>query len=58
MKVKDFICRTRPKTKKQIDKSIKEIEKQIHYLKSIGKIESLDYLKNNLIYLKKKRRGD
>lgn len=54
MKIKNFITHTRPIQKKHVKQTIKEITKQIKYLKAIGKIDKIEYYNNEIIYLKRK----
>lgn len=46
MKIKRFYRHTRPKGKKQLIQTIKELDKQINYEKSIGKVEDMEWLLN------------
>jgi hypothetical protein len=56
MKIKNFVSHTRPSGKK-IRKTISDINKQIHYLESIGRREELDYYKNQRFWLRKRLKG-
>ena len=52
---KNFVRHTRPKGKKQITQTIKDIEKQVHYLKSTGgDAYDIDFLLKEKAYLMKK----
>lgn len=54
MQVKNFIHHTRPKGKRQIKQAIKDNERQIKYLKSIGRIKDneITYYHSEVSYLK------
>jgi hypothetical protein len=53
--MKNFVRHTRPKGKKQITQTIKDIEKQVHYLKSTGgDAYDIDFLLKEKAYLMKK----
>jgi hypothetical protein len=52
--MKDFIKRTRPKTKEDLKESIQGLEYQINYEISIGKRDNIDYYKGQLKHFKAK----
>ena len=52
--MKDFIKKTRPKTKEDIKESIQGLELQINYEISIGKRGNIDYYKGQLKHFKAK----
>jgi hypothetical protein len=52
--MKDFIKRTRPKTRKDLEESIEGLESQINYEISIGKRDNIDYYKGQLKLFKAK----
>ena len=52
--MKDFIKKTRPKTKEDIKESIQGLELQINYEISIGKRDNIDYYKGQLKHFKAK----
>jgi len=52
--MKDFIKRTRPKTKEDLKESIQELEHQIDYDISIGKRDNIDYYKAQIKKFKAK----
>jgi len=43
MKEKNFIPHTRPHGRRELEATIRGIKKQIHYWKSIGRKESIDF---------------
>jgi hypothetical protein len=46
--MKDFIKRTRPRTKEDLKESIQGLEHQIDYEVSIGKRDNIDYYKGQI----------
>lgn len=54
--MKDFIRHTNPHGIAEINQTINDIERQVHYLRAIGKLtQSLeDYYKSELEWLKRK----
>ena len=52
--MKDFIKRTRPKTREDLKESIQGLEYQINYEISIGKRDNIDYYKGQLKKFKAK----
>ena len=52
--MKDFIKRTRPKTKEDLKESIQGLELQINYEISIGKRENIDSYKDQIKLFKAK----
>jgi hypothetical protein len=54
LKMKDFIKRTRPKTREDLAESIQGLERQINYEISIGKRDNIDYYKGQLKHFKAK----
>jgi len=52
--MKDFIKKTRPKTKEDIKESIQGLDLQINYEISIGKRDNIDYYKGQLKHFKAK----
>jgi hypothetical protein len=52
--MKDFIKKTRPKTKEDLKESIQGLESQINYEISIGKRENIDYYKGQIKHFKAK----
>jgi len=46
--MKDFIKKTRPRTKEDLKESIKGLEHQIDYEVSIGKRDNIDYYKGQI----------
>ena len=52
--MKDFIKKTRPKTKEDIKEAIQGLEDQINYEISIGKRDNIDYYKGQLKKFKAK----
>jgi hypothetical protein len=52
--MKEFIKRTRPKTKEDLKESIQGLECQINYEISIGKRDNIDYYKGQLKHFKAK----
>jgi len=52
--MKDFIKKTRPKTREDLKESIQGLENQINYEISIGKRENIDYYKDQIKHFQKK----
>ena len=52
--MKDFIKKTRPKTREDIKESIQGLENQINYEISIGKRDNIDYYKGQIKRFKAK----
>ena len=52
--MKDFIKKTRPKTREDIKESIQGLELQINYEISIGKRDNIDYYKGQIKHFKAK----
>ena len=52
--MKDFIKKTRPKTREDLKESIQGLELQINYEISIGKRENIDYYKDQIKHFQKK----
>ena len=52
--MKDFIKKTRPKTREDIKESIQGLEHQIDYEISIGKRDNIDYYKGQIKKFKAK----
>jgi len=46
--MKDFIKKTRPRTKEDLTESIQGLEHQIDYEVSIGKRDNIDYYKGQI----------
>jgi hypothetical protein len=46
--MKDFIKKTRPRTKEDLKESIQGLEHQIDYEVSIGKRDNIDYYKGQI----------
>lgn len=46
--MKDFIKKTRPKTREDIKEAIQGLENQINYEISIGKRDNIDYYKGQI----------
>jgi hypothetical protein len=52
--MKDFIKRTRPKTKADLREAIQGLENQINYEISVGKRDNIDYYKDQIKKFKAK----
>ena len=52
--MKNFIKKTRPRTKEDLKESIQGLEHQIDYEISIGKRDNIDYYKNQIKHFKAK----
>jgi hypothetical protein len=52
--MKDFIKKTRPKTREDIKEAIQGLELQINYEISIGKRDNIDYYKGQIKHFKAK----
>jgi len=52
--MKDFIKKTRPKTREDIKEAIQGLELQINYEISIGKRDNIDYYKGQIKRFKAK----
>jgi hypothetical protein len=52
--MKDFIKKTRPKTREDVKEAIQGLEHQIDYEISIGKRDNIDYYKGQLKRFKAK----
>ena len=52
--MKDFIKKTRPKTREDVKVSIQGLEHQINYEISIGKRDNIDYYKDQIKKFKAK----
>jgi hypothetical protein len=52
--MKNFIKKTRPKTREDLKESIQGLELQINYEISIGKRDNIDYYKGQIKHFKAK----
>jgi hypothetical protein len=52
--MKEFIKKTRPKTREDTKESIQGLENQINYEISIGKRDNIDYYKGQIKHFKAK----